>query len=253
MKADGPIATDHPWLRIQGFHSVKHSTRFGADIHRVVTTNRASAIKMATELAPDLIESMKTAAEISTSQFEQLLGGGHPTGVGALASRPDLPPVAKFLELARGDAPVVLLEDPRHLGNIGAVIRVVAALGGAGVMTTGTVDPWHETALRGSAGLHFALTVGGVSSLESLDATIIAFDPEGVDIRSTRLPHTAILAFGSERNGISSELRQKATAVVRIPMRVGVSSLNLATSVAIGLFHWVGLADSPPSPTPKLV
>ncbi len=244
MTTNGLMATDHAWLRIQGFHSVKHSTRFGADIQRVVTTNRASAINMATELAPDLIESMETADEISASQFEQLMGGGHPTGVGALASRPDPPSVAEFLELVRGDAPVVLLEDPRHLGNIGAVIRVVAALGGAGVMTTGTVDPWHETALRGSAGLHFALTVGGVGSLESLDATIIAFDPEGVDIRSVRLPRTAILAFGSERDGISSELRQKANAVVRIPMRAGVSSLNLATSVAIGLFNWVGLADS---------
>ena len=192
---------------------------------------------MATELAPDLIDSMETADEISAIQFEQLLGAGHPTGVGALASRPEPPSVADFLELVRDDAPVVLLEDPRHLGNIGAVIRVVAGLGGAGVMTTGTVDPWHETALRGSAGLHFALTVGRVGSLESLDATIIAFDPEGVDIGSIRLPHTAILAFGSERNGISSELRQKANAVVRIPMRAGVSSLNLATSVAIGLFH----------------
>jgi TrmH family RNA methyltransferase len=46
----------------------------------------------------------------------------------------------------------------------------------------------------------------------------------------------AVLAFGTERDGLSDELLQRADARIRIPMREGVSSLNLATSVAAVLF-----------------
>ena len=50
---------------------------------------------------------------------------------------------------------MVLLENPRSHGNIGAAVRVAAAVGAAGVVTTGDHDPWHPSALVGSAGLHF--------------------------------------------------------------------------------------------------
>ena len=56
----------------------------------------------------------------------------------------------------RGAAPVVLLEDPRDLGNMGACVRVAAAADAAGVLSTGSHDPWHPDALRGAAGLHYA-------------------------------------------------------------------------------------------------
>jgi tRNA G18 (ribose-2'-O)-methylase SpoU len=45
-----------------------------------------------------------------------------------------------------------------------------------------------------------------------------------------------VLAFGTERHGLTSELLRRADARVAIPMRAGVSSLNLATSVAVVLF-----------------
>ena len=45
------------------------------------------------------------------------------------------------------------------MGNMGACVRVAAAADAAGVLTTGGNDPWHPDALRGAAGLHFALPV----------------------------------------------------------------------------------------------
>jgi RNA methyltransferase, TrmH family len=51
-----------------------------------------------------------------------------------------------------------------------------------------------------------------------------------------RLPDRAVFAFGTERHGLSSEVFERADARISIPMREGVSSLNLATSVAIVLF-----------------
>jgi RNA methyltransferase, TrmH family len=45
-----------------------------------------------------------------------------------------------------------------------------------------------------------------------------------------------VLAFGTERHGLSPTTRQAAALRVRIPMREGVSSLNLATAVAVVLY-----------------
>ena len=136
--------------------------------------------------------------------------------------------------------PVVLLEDPRDLGNMGACVRVAAAADVAGVLTTGSHDPWHPDALRGAAGLHFALPVARLEQLArcALDRPLLALDPEGEPLRPRELPPRAVLAFGTERYGLSDELAARADARISIPMRPGVSSLNLATSVAAVLFAW---------------
>jgi RNA methyltransferase, TrmH family len=151
----------------------------------------------------------------------------HHTKVVAVARRP------AFSVARLGPGRVVLLEDPRQLGNVGAVVRVAAAAGAAGVLTTGARDPWDPAALRGSAGLHFALPVSRVAALPE-GRPLVAFDPAGAPLAA--LPADALLAFGSERHGLSAELAARAELRVAIPMRAGVSSLNLATAVAVALY-----------------
>jgi TrmH family RNA methyltransferase len=137
---------------------------------------------------------------------------------------------------------VVVLEDPRDLGNLGACVRVAAAADVAGVLITGTHDPWHPDALRGAAGLHYAVGVGRLPDLRALaqrrDRPLLAVDPDGDPLEPAELDSRAVLAFGTERYGLSPELTAVADARVSIPMRAGVSSLNLATSVAAVLFAW---------------
>ena len=60
--------------------------------------------------------------------------------------------------------------------------------------------------------------------------------PRGRTSAPSGCPPRAVLAFGTERHGLSAELLERADARVAIPMRAGVSSLNLATSVAVVLF-----------------
>ena len=67
---------------------------------------------------------------------------------------------------------------------------------------------------------------------------MIAFDAGGERLRDVRIPDDAVLAFGSERHGLSPEVRERADLVVSLPMRPKVSSYNLTTSVAMGLYHW---------------
>ena len=131
---------------------------------------------------------------------------------------------------------MILLEDPRHLGNLGACVRVAAAAGAAGVITTGVQDPWHPDALRGSAGLHFALPVARSRVIRTGDRPLLALDPEGEIAAARTVPDRAVLAFGTERDGLSDELLARADMRLALPMSPGVSSLNLATAVSGVLF-----------------
>ena len=103
--------------------------------------------------------------------------------------------------------PVIFLEEPRHLGNLGAAIRVAAAADAAAVLTSGTSDPWHPHAIRGAAGLQFALPVARVDDVPRGRA-LVAIDPDGEERPA---PKDAILAFGGERYGLSEALEHGLT------------------------------------------
>lgn len=225
---------------LEGFHPLKHALRFGATVLEVVTSDPAELDRLASLLAPDVSEQMRSLARpVEPELFAQLAPLTPATGVMALAERPAIDPATVLGE--RRGAPVVLLEDPRDLGNMGACVRVAAAADAAAVLTSGSHDPWHPDALRGAAGLHFALPVcrlERLQSLEGLDRPLLALDPDGEPLDPAALDPRAVLAFGTERHGLSGELLAMADARISIPMRAGVSSLNLATSVAAVLFAW---------------
>ncbi|MFD8755074.1 TrmH family RNA methyltransferase [Kitasatospora sp. NPDC059577] len=225
---------------LDGFHALKHALRFGGDVRRVLTADRAALLALAAELAADVAPALDgLAVELPEAALRALAPRLHPTGVIALAVRPS--PEANLAALDRRPrrAPVVLLENPRNLGNVGAVIRLAAGFGATGVVTTGDLDPWHPTVLRGSAGLHFATAVERLTLPQLPAGPLFVLDPEGADIRDLPFPDDALLAFGTERHGVSAELRARADQLVAVPMQPGVSSFNLATSVAMGLFHWM--------------
>jgi TrmH family RNA methyltransferase len=214
---------------LEGFHALKHAVRFGADVLGSWTADADALEALRARLAPDialapeLVGQAELAAVVPRAQ------------VVAVARRPDQPDPDGLLALP-GPAPVVLLEDPRHLGNLGACVRVAAAAGAAGLLTTGRQDPWHPDALRGSAGLHFALPVARTRAVDPGDRPLVALDPEGARLDPATVPPRALLAFGTERDGLSDGLLARAEMRLALPMRPGVSSLNLATAVAAVLF-----------------
>jgi TrmH family RNA methyltransferase len=234
---------------LEGLHPLKHALRFDAHVLEVLTRDADALQRLSAELAPDLSARLSALArEIDPAVFDQLAPLAPATGVIALAERRTVAPAAVLSDPRA--APVVALEDPRDLGNLGACVRVAAAADVAGVLTTGSHDPWHPDALRGAAGLHYALPVAHVQSLAQLresDRPLLALDPDGDALDPDALPARAVLAFGTERHGLSRELLDSADARVSIPMRAGVSSLNLATSVAAVLFAWRLSARSDPA------
>lgn len=224
-------------LSLDGFHSVKHAMRFGAEILQIITSNHEALVSLSTSHASDVAYQLLTDVQtVSRETIKKLTGAIHPTETAALALKPtwDLSTVLSRSRIA----PAVLLENPRNLGNLGAAIRVAAGMQSSGVVSLGDVDPWHANVIRGSAGLHYALPVAHIQSLSNIEGPILAFDADGQDIRTSTVPSNAALAFGSERHGISEDLRNRADLVLSFPMRPGVSSYNLTTTVAMALYHW---------------
>lgn len=212
---------------LEGFHAVKHAVRFGAELLGAWTADPEALEDLRARLAPDVripVQQVDLAALQAVAPRGQVV---------AVARRPAQPDPDRVLS---GPGHVVLLEDPRHLGNLGAVVRVAAAAGAAGVMTIGRQDPWHPDALRGSAGLHFAIPVHHLRAPRTQGRELVAFDPDGEPLKPAELPRAAVLAFGTERDGLSDELLSQAQRRVALPMAPGVSSLNLATAVAATLY-----------------
>jgi TrmH family RNA methyltransferase len=214
---------------LEGFHAVKHAVRFGAELEGVWTADAEELAALSARLAPDVV------LDATVVDVDALAAVVPRAQVVAVARRPrQLDPDGIVAQ--DGPAPVIALEEPRHLGNLGACVRVAAAAGAAGVISTGIADPWHADALRGSAGLHFALPVARSRTIRPGDRALVALDPGGETLRRDSVPERAVLAFGTERDGLSDELLARADLRLALPMQAGVSSLNLATAVSATLF-----------------
>ena len=211
-------------VALEGFHAVKHALRFAPSlVRRIAVASRPTALTLCASLAPDVLDLFALLA------VEEPVT--HPTGVCGVA---DLPLEDRSVLTSR-TAPLVLLDDPRHPGNAGAAIRVAAAASASGVALLGTLDPWHPAVVRGSAGLNFALPVLSCT-LPEVVGPLLVLDAGGERLRF--VPDDAVLVVGSERAGVGPQVRARADAVVSLPMRDGVSSLNLATAVSAALYCW---------------
>lgn len=226
---------------LEGLHAVKHALRFGAAPHDVRVADRTTVLALADRLAPDLRPLLQDAEEVGRDAITAA-AGGRPvaTGVVALAARPP----AGLSDAIVAPGPLVVLHDPRDPGNAGAAIRVSAAAGAAGVLVVGALDPWHPVCVRGAAGLQFAQPVHRADALPARlgDRALVAVDPDGTAVLGRdALPPDAAYVFGTERDGLPPSVLDAADVTLSIPMRPGVSSLNLATSVAVVLY-----ATAPP-------
>jgi len=217
---------------VEGVHAFKHATRFGADFVDAVTDDKKFVLNLMQKIATssDVENVEKNVVEIDKKLFCEITTDSLRTHLTALAKKPD-----KKME---SDKMIVFLENPRAIDNVGAVMRVSAAYGVGTVCISGEVNPWHLHAVRAGAGLQFALCVKQVKDIDEISEKrkIYTLDAEGTSMKNVEIEKNAILVFGTERDGVSTELKEKSHKIVSIPMQKGVSSLNLATSVSAVLY-----------------
>lgn len=218
---------------VEGVQALKHTARFKAELETIATCDIKLLKEYLAELAPDISQMiLENTQVVDEAVFKKLSPQPPRTKVIAVAQR------RKYRLGSINPAKIIVfLEDPRDLENIGAVIRVSAAADIGAVVISGPVDIWHPAVIRGAAGLHYALPVL-TGSLQTIahNRKLFALDPTGETFKDKQLPDNAVLIFGTERHGISQKTLESADQILRLPMKEGVSSLNLATSVAATLY-----------------
>ena len=222
---------------IEGFHPLKHAMRFNAELIEIVSPDVKALQELQLQYAPDITELLQDkVSEVDSEIFSVLARITPATGVMSIAKRPNVDVSGM---LANNDkTPVVVLENPRNLFNIGAAVRAASAAGAAGVLNTGDLDPWKPAALTTGVGLQWSLPVSQISAIPPNNRPLVAVDIGGESLENCSIPDRALLAFGTERQGLSRSVIDSADYHVSIPMEHGVSSLNLACSVAVILYKW---------------
>ncbi|MCL2736750.1 MAG: TrmH family RNA methyltransferase [Propionibacteriaceae bacterium] len=246
-------------VALEGLHALKHAVRFGAVVTDILTDDLDAAMTTADQVAPDLRALLEEQATVvPVRAFRERARGPVHTHVLAYAH----PPQWRLADaLPTADRPTILLDDPRNSKNLGAVVRVAAAAGAAGVLANGDVDFCDTAAVRGAAGLQWAVPCQSTPTLISDLAgyrspltdhrpgfTLVGLDADGTPFDPSQHTGPTMFAFGSERSGLSDEVRQACDAIVSLPMAPLVSSLNLATTVSAVLYLRMYCQDMRPSP-----
>lgn len=154
---------------------------------------------------------------------------------------------------------VAVLEDIRNHTNVGAMFRSAAAIGADAVLVSpACYDPLYRRAVRVSMGTVFQVpwarigddphnwASAGVPLLHDLGFAVaaMALSDQSVPLDDERLKECdkIALVFGTEGEGLAQSTIAACDYTVRIPMKHGVDSLNVAASSAVALWEFRHLA-----------
>jgi tRNA G18 (ribose-2'-O)-methylase SpoU len=179
-------------------------------------------------------------------QVETITGFAFHRGVLASADRA---PERAVADVAADARVIVAAEEVNDHENLGALFRNAAALGAdAVVLDPTTADPLYRRSIRVSLG--HALRVpwarapawpDAIEELRDLGFAVIALTParDAMPLRDLA-PRVGrgdqiVLLVGSEGRGLSARALAFADHCVRVEIREGVDSLNVATAAAVAL------------------
>ncbi len=213
----------------EGFAMLERAEAMGWQPDYVVATKRVDLFE---EVKPTLVTD-KVMAELS--------GQNNPHDVLAVFKQRYQPHPSK-------DGLWLALDEVRDPGNMGTIIRTADAVDVKGIILVGDCcDPYSPESVRASTGSIFGVTLVRMTVAGILDlAKAWPGDVVGTsgtarsDFRREYL-HPVLLAMGSESRGLSSDLSRSCTQLVKIPMKDGVESLNVATAAALMLYQ-VGIS-----------
>lgn len=154
----------------------------------------------------------------------------------------------KYFELSKikNKEKVLLLQNIKDAGNLGTILRTSAALGIDLVVLFGDcVDLYNPKVVRSAVGCLWKLPVVCMNKSYDLKKYFashkkIATMPKAKVLLKNYNPEPPyIILFGSEAEGLSSELINIADEKIKIEMKDDVESLNLAISCGIVLYKFL--------------
>ncbi|MEV7134577.1 RNA methyltransferase [Arthrobacter sp. NPDC093128] len=182
----------------------------------------------------------------SAALLEDITGFHLHRGAMAAMHRPAPVPLPELLAGARR---VAVLEDIVDHTNVGAIFRSAAALGVDAVLVSPRCgDPLYRRSVRVSMGTVFQVPWARLESwpadlevLRGQGFTVAAMELTGdavdLDELAARNPDKLALVLGTEGAGMSAETLAAVDLAVKIPMRAGVDSLNVAAASAVAFWE----------------
>ena len=185
--------------------------------------------------------------EVDSKKLEFMCGGANHQGVAAYVAAHEYASVEDIFAYAeeKGEAPFIVvcdeIEDPH---NLGAIIRTAECAGVHGVIIPKRRSAsLNFTVGKTSAGALEYMRVARVSNLASTidelkekGCWVYGADMDGTDYKKTDFSGAVVLVIGSEGKGIGKLIRQKCDAIVSLPMKGNINSLN--ASVAAGILMY---------------
>ena len=136
----------------------------------------------------------------------------------------------------------IALYEPEIAGNVGSVLRLGACLGAAVDLIEPLGFEWDDKRVRRAA-MDYIDHVEVVRHT-SFDAFRASIGPARLVLFTTKSRQSAydfafraddVLLFGKESGGVPAAVAEVCDARLRLPMRSGVRSINLAMSAALAL------------------
>jgi 23S rRNA (guanosine2251-2'-O)-methyltransferase len=226
-------------LIVYGRNPVREALRGKRTVSRAWATEQAAREEWLREAGPKVV---------SDAELEALCGSPDHQGVCAEAGEY---PYADALDLlAADDALVVCLDQVQDPQNLGAVCRVAEGAGAAGVVIgerrSAQVTP---AVCKASAGAVEHLNVARVGNLadyltaaKETGAWVYGAAAHGATpYDEPDYTGRVVLVLGSEEKGLRPRVADSCDALVALPMRARVDSLNVSTAAAAllyGILHF---------------
>ena len=213
--------------------------------------HRPRSFFLAEKWLDDLQDVLSTYPDVpafigSAALLEEITGFHLHRGALAAMQRPAPVPLHELLAGARR---VAVLEDIVDHTNVGAIFRSAAALDIDAVLISPRCgDPLYRRSVRVSMGTVFQVPWARLENwpqdltlLQGEGFTVAALEltPDAVDVDelAARNPDRLALVLGTEGAGMSAETLAAVDLAVKIPMRPGVDSLNVAAASAVAFWE----------------
>ena len=148
---------------------------------------------------------------------------------------------------ARLAAPVLALDNVTNPQNVGMIVRTAVAAGMRAILWPIHGSPWISgLVVKASAATVYRCPIvtaptlaDGIDHLRAIGFTTYALAAgEGAqNMYETPPEHRSVFIVGSEAQGISPEILDRADHRLMIPMAPGVESLNVAVAASLVCYH----------------
>src|SRR5450755_2185811 len=210
------LEAEHGLFVAEGEKVIRRATEAGYPVRSMlVAEDRLAA-------AADLAADCPAPVYVVPAAVAERLTGYH-VHRGALASmrRKPLPAVA---DVVADSARIVVLEDIVDHANVGSIFRrsVKVSMGAVFAVPYARLEDWRD----------------GLADLRAAGFRLVAMTPlpDAVPIGEVPAVGRLALLLGTEGDGLSARWLDAADLAVRIPMRRGVDSLNVAAAAAIACY-----------------